>query len=109
MAEGDIDFDQKLDPDTRLRLLERNRWQEVEENDRRFPESEQEGGDPASPEADGNSDEGDDGDTTPDTPEDEMVKGEIKAELKELGVEFNSRASKAELVELLKGAHAAGE
>jgi hypothetical protein len=40
----EYDPDQPLDDDTRQRLLERNRWQEVEENDRKF------GNAPAEPE-----------------------------------------------------------
>lgn len=106
MAEGDIDWDQKLDPDTRQRLLERNEWRKVQENDKRFPDTDKDG-DPTSDEddasdGDDSGQDGDGGDT--DTPEQEMVKADLKAELDKRGVKYPSRASHADLVDLLKNA-----
>lgn len=106
-----FDPDQPLDPDTRQRLLERNRWQEVEENDRRFGSTEQESGDPSSTEnGDGDDPDEDEGEEPGDEPDDdpnELLMDELRDELRRREIAFPRKARKPELVSLLRQAEEA--
>lgn len=119
--EAAVDQTKPLDEDTRQRLLERNRWQEVEENDRLFPEGQpdSEGGDPASPDepstgADGagtddsQSDNPDDGGGEQDEDEDPGTKQDLRDELDRLEVDWKTSDNKATLIEKVRQAHEAG-
>jgi hypothetical protein len=92
------DPNKPLDEDTRARLLERNRWQEVEENDRRFANTDSE-----DPEEDEN-DSGEDLEEDPDEDENpnDLVMDEIRAELTKREIPWNRKMRKAELVALLR-------
>jgi hypothetical protein len=97
----DYDSDQPLDDDTRQRLLERNRWQEVEENDRRFQKQESTVYPDQGDEEDFEDDVDEESEEDPDDPNDRL-KPELRDELTRRNIPWNRKMRKAELVELLR-------
>lgn len=97
----EIDLDKPLSDDDRQYLLERNRDQDVINNDARFSGEEyadpadasalSEGGDPAS----GSEDQSGDN-------YDSLLKEDLQVKLDERGIEFKASDNKATLIELLR-------